>query len=107
MTRFLGMVVMTGWRGPGGGDGRENDAFPGPLAMAGRSGPGDGGGSGGRQEGDDVVLTTEEERDNTVAERGGEGQSDVVVLGSGDCVEAVRMVAAWTRRCRRGRGKFS
>jgi hypothetical protein len=101
------MVVMTGWRGPSSGDGREDNAFPRPVAMAGRSGPGDGGGSGGHQEGDGVVLTVEEERDSTVAERGGEGQLDVVVLGSGDCVEAVGMAAAWTRWCRRGRGKFS
>jgi hypothetical protein len=100
-TQFPGAVVTVGRRGPGGGDGREDDAFP-------KHG-GDGQATWTRwrwwcrgQEGGDGVPTTEEERDGVVPGCGGEGQANDAVLGHGDGMEAVGVAAAvWTQRRRR------
>jgi hypothetical protein len=98
-TRFLSMVVMARWCGPGGGDGREDDA----VLRCGGDGrvvwtyDGDDGGRG--QEGGSVVPTTEEERDGAVPGCGSEGRADGAVPGLGDSVEVVR-VAAVSKRAR-------
>jgi hypothetical protein len=49
---------------------------------------------------------TEEERYGRVLGCGSEGQVDGAVPGREDDVEAVGVVAVWTRRHRIGRGKF-
>jgi hypothetical protein len=61
---------------------------------------------GGGRGGDGVVLMIEEEWDNTVLGRDGEGRVDGVVPGHGNFIEVVGVAAAWTQRQRRGRRKF-
>jgi hypothetical protein len=97
-TLFLGAAVTTGWCGPGGDDGEEDNAVPGH----GSNGDAVGGGWGGSS----VVPMAEEERDDTVPMCGGEVRADGTVLGHGDNVETIGLAVAWTRRRRRGRGKF-
>jgi hypothetical protein len=82
--------------------------FPSAAVTSRRCGPDcvnsdDGGGGRG---GGGVVPMIEEEWDNTVLGRDGEGRVDCVVPRCGDFIEAVGVVSAWTRRQRRGRGKF-
>jgi hypothetical protein len=95
---FQGTAVTAERHGLGGGDGRADGTVPE------HSGDGDDGGGG--QEGSGMVSTVEEEWDGVVPECGDEGHADGMVLGHGDGVEAVRVVAAWTRQCQRGHGKF-
>jgi hypothetical protein len=98
MVRFPGVAVTTGWHGLDGDDGRADDVVP-------RLG-GDGDGGGGSRGCGDVVPMVEEECDGAVPRHGGEGQAYDMVPGHSDGVEAARVVVAWTRRRRRGRGKF-
>jgi hypothetical protein len=61
--------------------------------VPGRGDSGDGGGQGDSG----VVPMVEEEQDGAVPMVSGEGRVDSTVAGRGDGIEAVGVVAAWTR----------
>jgi hypothetical protein len=88
--------VTVGRRGPNGGDSREDNVF------LGRGGDSWAAWTRRRwwrgREGSGVVPTVEEERDDAVPKRSGEGRANDAVLRCGDGVEAVGVVVTWTRR---------